>query len=344
MGKTSGKERLQQSLERRRELNRERARRFYDRKKKITQGSTSFNRQAKKRILDNVKAILPRTPKKKADIVASLIDSPETRNILVKAGRVNAENAEQKRISTATVAIGNVKEALSSMMSKRDTDSRVAVNVGISMLCGNQSGMKSSLSKELGVTRRRIAMSTQHRLNALSTETPVPWTFTKRKTRNDAMPEEHRKLAHDFWAGKDISRPTGNKRDVSRKRISPNNYLEHEKHILETTQTEAYQAFQKMYPDIEMGQRYFENCKPFYVVPARLKDRNSCCCRAHVEIQMLFKSCMKYRQTLDNADDIEVFTRLTDLVNTTLCEPREGEKYHNKDCLTLKGNATNVAS
>lgn len=85
-----------------------------------------------------------------------------------------------------------------------------------------------------------------------------------------------------------------------------------------------------------MGQRYFQGCKPFYVVPARTKERNSCCCRAHVEAQLLCKSCMRFRQTLKRDDDFPIFTHLTDLVNVTLCDRNEERKYHDKNCLDRK--------
>lgn len=71
------------------------------------------------------------------------------------------------------------------------------------------------------------------------------------------------------------------------------------------------QEFKEKHPQIEMGQRYFEKCKPFFVIPARLKDRNSCCCTAHVEIQMLFTSCMNYRKSLALDTDV-----------VTFCDPR----------------------
>ena len=66
--------------------------------------------------------------------------------------------------------------------------------------------------------------------------------------------------------------------------------------------SEIFQDFKKKYPEIGMKQRAFENCKPFFVVPARPKDRNSCCCRQHVEIRMLFKMCMDYGRSIVSKD------------------------------------------
>ena len=59
------------------------------------------------------------------------------------------------------------------------------------------------------------------------------------------------------------------------------------------------------YPEIAMKQRAFENCKPFhsFFVPAQAQDRNSCCYRQHVEIRMLFRSCMDYRRNIVSNDE-----------------------------------------
>ena len=158
-----------------------------------------------------------------------------------------------------------------------------------------------------------------------------------RKTRSDALSENDRRLAFEFWASPSNSRPTGNKNDVKKKRLGPKEYIEHEKQILEKTQTEIFQDFKKKYPEVTMKQRAFEKCKPFFVVPARPQDRNSCCCHQHVEIRMLFKACMDYRRGILSKDAersqlFKVYDSLNELVDDTLCEGTVNE-FHKLDCL-----------
>ena len=86
-----------------------------------------------------------------------------------------------------------------------------------------------------------------------------------------------------------------------------------------------------------MRQRAFENCKPFFVVPARPEDRNSCCCRQHVEIRMLFKTCMDYRRSIVSKDAerstvFQVYDSLNELVDETLCV-NHGAEFHKLECL-----------
>ena len=162
----------------------------------------------------------------------------------------------------------------------------------------------------------------------------IDWSLVKRQ-RSDTIWEEHSKLAYDFLASPRILRPTGNKRDIVPKYVGPNDYCEHEKHILEKKQNDIYVEFKQKYPDIQMRQRSFESCKPFFVVPTRPADWNSCCCRSHVEVRMLFTACMKFRKTVVNdrqAAEYPVYDHLNDIANATLCEKVDGDTYYDREC------------
>jgi hypothetical protein len=40
--------------------------------------------------------------------------------------------------------------------------------------------------------------------------------------------------------------------------------------------------------------------------PASEKDRNTCCCRYHIESNLFFKSCMKFRKSKNQSETSEV--------------------------------------
>ena len=93
--------------------------------------------------------------------------------------------------------------------------------------------------------------------------------------------------------------------------------------MLEKTQIEAFLEFREKYPDIKVGKHSFEKCKLFFVIPLRMQDRNSCCCRVHMEIRMLFQVCMNFRKVLLEKDPTGEETyplnsHLDDLFNETL--------------------------
>lgn len=54
----------------------------------------------------------------------------------------------------------------------------------------------------------------------------------------------------------------------------------HIKHYLDMTQTQIYEMFKDSHPELSLGERYFETCKPWYV---RINTiYNTCCCRYHI--------------------------------------------------------------
>lgn len=197
----------------------------------------------------------------------------------------------------ATAALNDIATALGTTKNKRSDDARATVNVGVSLISGkavSNAWLRTKVAKRLNINRGRVSKGFQHCTKILQ-EGKQCWTYTELKTRSDALSEEVKKSGHDFWAGPEVSRRTGNKGTIQ-KRIALKVYVQHEKQILEMTQTKVFLAFKRKYPDVKMGQRAFEKCRPFYVIPPRTQDRNSCCCRVHVDMRMAFKSCMGFRK------------------------------------------------
>jgi hypothetical protein len=58
----------------------------------------------------------------------------------------------------------------------------------------------------------------------------------------------------------------------------------------------------------------------------RLKDRNTCCCRQHVETKLVFKKCMEFRKSIFkikpdyDRQKFPVFENLSEMSNATLCD------------------------
>ena len=305
-----------------------------------SQSATFTHREEKRRAVKKAKSCLPSTPEKRAEVVVALNESPTTRPILESCGILNSVEA-QSDVLVGRAVMADVSQAVSAMKKKRSKDNCTAVKVGCALLCGQNvtsTRLKSKVSKKVDLPRRRLALANQHRQSVL--ENKLRWLDCSRKTRSDAISEATKKLIYEFWASPDVSRPTGNKKDELRERVGPNDYMTHAKQILEMSQTEVYLQFKSKYPEIKIGQRVFEKCKPFFVKPTSAEDRVSCCCRTHVEARMLFNDCMKFRRAVLSQQQFtaegpqpEVYTHLSDLVNETLCQKEEEEIYHQKKCL-----------
>lgn len=94
-----------------------------------------------------------------------------------------------------------------------------------------------------------------------------------------------------------------------------------------------------------MRQRSFESWKQFFVVSARPADHNLCCCRAHVEIWMLFAVCIKFRKKVINDVQVveyPVYDHLNDAVNVTLCAEVDRDTYYAKECCDQECNKHGV--
>ena len=316
-------------------------------KRKRKEGQVSAaafpSRMSNKRRIDLVKSHLPETPEKKVDVLAAIIESPTRRNGLENNGIIPSAVSEEAQVAVAVMS--EARDAINAMKDQRSDDSRAATQTALGFLCGEKvktKRMKTKVSKMLNINRKRISKAFNHRTKVLKSKKSC-WTYTERRTRSDAVPTEHRKLAHDFLSSPDISRTTPNKKDIVRKRLAPKTYVTHPKQILEKTQTEAFLEFKQKYPQIKMGQRTFESCKPFYIATRKSQDRISCCCRIHVETRMVFQSCMEFRRKLDQLpDEYTAYEHLSDLVNQTLCPKQNGKDYHESNCLLRKCDKINV--
>jgi hypothetical protein len=119
-------------------------------------------------------------------------------------------------------------------------------------------------------------------------------------------------------------------------------------------QTALYLRFQAKHPDILIRERSFVKFLPFYVKP--LKDRNVCCCRYHVELDMLREginymrdarkgvhaTCTCRCQVCAHSSNDEgvscgahevVFKGITKLWQEVVCPKLETKEWYKYDCL-----------
>ena len=186
-----------------------------------------------------MKVALPVTPEKRVEVVSAVLESPTIRQAVVSKGVISSlEQCKKAEMHDAMVK--DVGSLLTEVKQGQSNDSRAAVQMGLSLICGDtvtESKLQTSVAKSLCINRRRIAMSAILQAQVLCDKS-IGWSLVKWRRRSDTISEEHSKLACNFWASPGISRPTGNKRDISHERVGPNDYCEHEKHILEKNQNE----------------------------------------------------------------------------------------------------------
>lgn len=184
--------------------------------------SESAARMRKKRCRDAIEKVLPGEDSERASVIASLLHDPATRTALVGMGRVNTIEKEAEACMANAVLV-DVAEAVNTVKACRSKDSTTALHVGLSFLCGKsvlQQRIKGAVANRLGINQRRVSSCASYR-NTVLTDEKSCWLIFERKTRSDAIPQEHRQKAYDFWGSHEISRQTGNKRDFVNRRIGP---------------------------------------------------------------------------------------------------------------------------
>ena len=81
----------------------------------------------------------------------------------------------------------------------------------------------------------------------------------------DSLSEEVKNSVCLYWTF-EASRPTGDKKDIIKKRTGPKQYIENTKHVLEQNFN-----FRAANPDVKISQRKFEGLRPYFVKAAGQK-------------------------------------------------------------------------
>lgn len=342
-------EREEQRKEHKRRQTKERVRKFREKRKLANDArpesegdcatpSAFPSRMAKKRARDKVTPTLPKSPRKKAEVVQTLANSLSTRGLLEKQGFLQSSVDKQDTEAMKSV-VADLADGLAKVKGAKSTDQRAAYGVASSLTFGasvKKNRQQSRVAKLVGIKRQQVSKGISQREKVLKGDEAC-WIVIKRKVRMDAVKDEEKRLIYDYWTHQ-ASRPTGSKKDKMHQRVRKGEYVEHAKHVLEKTQTECFQEFQQLHPEIKVKQRKFEEMKPYFVKGARERDRQSCLCRKHVECKMLFDSCMKFRKSPERSNEEQVpnFNFLSEVVDSTLCEKEEAATHHRLECTMQK--------
>ena len=176
---------------------------------------------------------MPATPKKKADILEKIaVGSPRTKALLTERGLLKTPE-EQKETTTLRALAADISEGLSHVKKSGSSEKRAAYTAFKSLAFGKnvkKAKAKRSLSKLVNLPEKTISRAISRREKVLKGDIPS-WQYMNRKVRSDALSAEDSKLIYDYWTHQ-ASRPTGDKKDVVKQRISRRQYIHH---VLEKT-------------------------------------------------------------------------------------------------------------
>ncbi|CAC5408431.1 unnamed protein product [Mytilus coruscus] len=209
---------------------------YKNRSKKNAEYTTTKHRAIKR-----LKNALPRTPKRRSATLAAYLQHTKSPAVeILRQAEVVSSPEDQMGMAIEKAALEDIKTAIDSCKTKRSKDSVTSMNVLVASISGEkvtETRCRKNLAKKLGLPVRRLSRGNRIRTTILKSEKSC-WAYVCRKTRKDALSEETKRLAFNFWMKPGISHPTGNKADVKRERIGPKTYSSHQVYLVEKTQTE----------------------------------------------------------------------------------------------------------
>ena len=104
----------------------------------------------------------------------------------------------------------------------------------------------------------------------------------QRQKRVDSLPEADRSTVIGFLERDDNSRIMSGKRDTITR-----NKMKKQKRLLLETMRNLFGKFRYEYPSVKIGYTLFCRLRPFWVLQPTFKDRETCLCKRHDNIQLM---------------------------------------------------------
>ena len=148
-----------------------------------------------------MKQALPTTPKKRIAVMASYLDnkhSPTVKSLEKLNFVVNPEDKTNTQLGNAV--INDIRELVDQIKNSRSDCTRTTLSVIAASTSGlnvQKEHKKSLIATKIGLPLKRLSTGKRVRTQIFTSE-KSSWTFIGRKTRNDCISDEIRKLAYIF--------------------------------------------------------------------------------------------------------------------------------------------------
>ncbi|KAH9308100.1 hypothetical protein KI387_036011, partial [Taxus chinensis] len=249
------------------------------------------------------------------------VDMKETLELLgVDFGRKNSKRVEEE-------FVGNVFKGISSLGTKtRSVDKSISRRAILTSVVSEETTKNrhvTTFAKALGLSRKTVSRYAKRRKTLDDSTMEGNWALMCRNPHSDKIEDNIVKIVSDFWTER--THPSSNVRDVLKHKVTRNNYDEYIKHWLEITQHEMYIKFTEENSDVKIGQRMFENLKPWYVRTDKVLD--TCCCRYHVEFDYHYQVYRKLRE------EIAPPTRVSEFITSIICNVSDDHVDDRMTCI-----------
>ena len=154
------------------------------------------------RAVQSMKQVLPTTPQKRVAVMTSYLDNKHSPTVksLEKLNSV-ASPDDKTNTQHGNAVINDIRELVDLTKNSRSDCARTTLSVIAASTSGSnvqKERLKSLLAKKIGLPLKRLSTGKRVRIQIFTSEKSC-WTFIERKTRNDCISDEIRKLACNFW-------------------------------------------------------------------------------------------------------------------------------------------------
>jgi hypothetical protein len=265
---------------------------------------------ARRKAASRVRVMAPRSPRKFAATMESLISTSSPRKR--KAMDIIGLQPQKKRKlfeETYKAISTTLKELKKSRRSKHQIRRRRLIGI-LSRQINDDKTVRSAFGVRSDFLKR-------------CSEIPE-----EKKARCDAMKFEELERVRDFFVKPEVSTALPDAKFVKDGK---------NRHILQKTLTESHRDFQKEYPDVKISRSKFASLRPANVKPQSKHTLNQClceyCANLELKLQVLHKLCNANRSKNIRK---KIGQDRYSVVDFTLCPKPEGLRYHRRVCLERK--------
>lgn len=251
------------------------------------------------------------------------------RHRLLRDSRVAAQIWSPRSRRAGAVVIDSVRRSYMALSRRGSRDALAARRTLTAAVCSDDmTGISRATSRMLSIRRSTLRAGSRRRQRLDSGHGGDLWASSGRASRcTRVLDPRMREFIGLFWEHNSRALPDYKK--ALRRRVGRKQYIEHGACILEMTQSQLFRLFQQTHPEISIGQRSFEACKPWFI--RFMRERDTCCCRYHVEFQLLYDSFRR----LHGYDGL-VAASPRDFIHSLLCVREDGDSYHKMACVEGK--------
>ncbi|XP_033755233.1 uncharacterized protein LOC117338131 isoform X1 [Pecten maximus] len=252
---------------------------------------------AKRKAVSRCLRVLPKNPKKYAEVVTQLYRR--------KKQAFGLDATEKKKNTTTLI----VKEKLMELRNRRkERDNRIRRIIHASLAAKGR--ISRATQKEFGLSKKLSKLS----VDELENE--------GRKARSDCLPDDAVKEVTEFYQSSEMSRELPLQRLVSAKKMTE------PRKALEQSLVQSYKTFKTKYPENKLSYSKFASLRPSNVLPLTKQKHYQCLCEYCVNVDFQVKALERYccAKKLERP-----FVDRYDASRITLC-PKDGANYK-MECL-----------